>query len=140
MAEPRSLTFAVAGVPVAMPRPKARAMRLSSGKWTAQVYNPPDADAWKAAVYHAARIARGPGNMHFAGPVSLELMLYFPRIKEMATGRYSGSAIWKETKPDFDNLAKAVCDALTTLGLSSIGSANRSACLSVHIREKSSRE
>lgn len=47
----------------------------------------------------------------FDGPLELTLYFGFPLIKSD-----KGKAAAMTTKPDFDNLAKSVCDALTDLG------------------------
>lgn len=47
----------------------------------------------------------------FDGPIELTLYFAFPNIKAD-----KGKVKPMTTKPDFDNLAKSVCDALTDLG------------------------
>jgi Holliday junction resolvase RusA-like endonuclease len=120
----KSLSFFVSGIPKGQPRPKAFARNMG-GKWAARVYDPGTAEHWKSQVAVAAREALKVFTEakllapHFAGPVALKLELFFPRPKS----HFRSSGALKEsapsyvcTKPDFDNCAKAVADALTQLG------------------------
>jgi Holliday junction resolvase RusA-like endonuclease len=112
------ITFHVEGEPVPQPRPKARAMRID-GKWTARVYNPSDADSWKITVNDAARrhLPREP----ITDPVAVVVIAWLPRpLAHYGTGRNASllkpsAPTYCGTKPDGDNLIKAILDALTTL-------------------------
>ena len=91
----------VAGTPKAQPR--VRAFRRGRH---ASVYTPDSADAWKAAV-RAAVLEKTSGATLFAGPVSLRLEFVLQRPK-----RLRGLCVPHASKPDIDNLAKAVMDAM----------------------------
>lgn len=101
--------FAVHGTPKGQPRPRA----FSRGGFT-RVYDPGTAEGWKSQIAVAARPFLCE---QFVGPVHLKIDFYFPRPKA-----HSGKHGLKPnaprlciTKPDADNAAKAVMDALTEL-------------------------
>ena len=111
MREP--LIIFVAGIPKGQPRVKAR--RFGN---RAAVYDPGTAEEWKGLVRMetAAKWDKAP----FAGPVELGLHFVFGRPK--AHLRKDGTEkhwapVHHTSRPDSDNLAKAVMDALTNLGL-----------------------
>ena len=101
----------VAGNPKGQPRPRAFARN-----GTARVYDPGTAEGWKSEV---ALALRGWANRHFAGPIDVSLTFYFTRPKGhyYTSGEVSKSAPDAYIKkPDADNLAKAVLDAMTGIG------------------------
>lgn len=107
------LTFFVNGDPKGQPRARACRRGAFSG-----VYDPGTADAWKWAVRAAAKDVWD--GQQFTGPLCVNLTFYFRRPK----GHYRSNGALKDTAPDFhttkpdrDNLDKAVMDALTTLGV-----------------------
>lgn len=107
------ITFAVSGEPKSQPRPKA--MRRGS---FVHIYTPATAKVWKGLVASAAKPFLSP--VPIEGPLSLSLDFRFVRPKSHFTskGALSKSArLAHTTKPDADNLAKAVMDALTDAGL-----------------------
>jgi len=93
-----SASFFVEGLPKAQPRP-----RFARG----HAYNPDTADDWKAAVEVAAR-EHLKGRKPIKGPVCVHIMAMFPGLKK--------GGEWHVKKPDVDNVAKAILDALTTAG------------------------
>jgi Holliday junction resolvase RusA-like endonuclease len=107
-----TISFAIQGVPKGQPRPRAFAFK---GK--ARVFDPGTAEAWKSQIAEAARphLPAEP----LGGPLVLSIDFYFPRPKKhfLKTGLRLGAPTWFCSKPDADNAAKAVMDALTTLGL-----------------------
>lgn len=107
-----SFEFFVAGLPKGQPRPKA----YNRGKH-AGVYDPGTADGWKDYVRSAAR--RVAPKQPMQGPVALRMIVNFPRPKAhlRKDGRLRpGAPIFHTSKPDSDNVAKAVMDAITNLG------------------------
>lgn len=108
-----STIFFVTGDP--KPQPRARAA-VRGGH--ARMYNPSTADAWKAAVRVAAAEA---GLMAAAieGPIKLELQFQFCRPASHSTkaGIKPTAPQYHTQRPDLDNLAKAVMDALTDVGV-----------------------
>lgn len=103
--------FDVLGDPKGQPRPRAFARH---GK--VRVYDPATAEGWKSSI--AATVAQ-PVTRH-DGPVGIALVFRFARPK----GHYRRNGTLVPTapmhhtaKPDADNCAKAVCDALTQIGV-----------------------
>lgn len=103
------------GKPKPQPRPRAFARGGRAG-----VYNPNNADEWKAQV--SAGLVKY-ANMDIKKPFNLNLDFYMPRPKShYGTGRNAGklkeSAPSYHTRtPDIDNLVKAVMDAITVLNV-----------------------
>lgn len=120
----KTIEFDVSGIPKAQPRPRAFARRMGSQVFV-RAYDPGTAEAWKCAIAMAAKpyLAEVPteanGLKPTSIPVQLGLWFYLPRpkahwrpdmtLRDWAPEVHTG-------KPDSDNLAKAVLDALTTLG------------------------
>ena len=110
-----AVTVWVPGVPKPQPRPRAFAR---GGR--ARVYDPGTAEGWKSAVATALRahIPETP----VTDAVDVRVTFYLPRPKgHLGTGRNAAvlrpSAPRRPTpRPDLDNLAKAVLDALGELG------------------------
>ena len=109
----KSLSFFALGTPVGQPRPRACIRGRHAG-----MYDPGTADAWKAAVASAAKAAWD-GRI-FSGPIRLSLTIYMPRPKHhfRANGVLKPTAPrWHTSKPDRDNVEKAVKDAITHAGI-----------------------
>lgn len=109
------ISFFVPGHPKGQPRPRAFAKRYGS-TWTARVYDPGTAEGWKSCVALAA-LPHLRGKL--AGPlmVTLEFRLARPKAHLKSNGLLRPDApAYHTSKPDADNLAKAVLDALTQLG------------------------
>lgn len=108
-----SLSFYVSGTPVGQPRPRACIRGRHAG-----MYDPGTADAWKAAVAAAAKAAWD--GRQFTGPVKLTLGVWMPRPKShlRSNGELKPSAPrWHISKPDLDNIEKAIKDAISTAGV-----------------------
>lgn len=110
------IEFVVAGHPKGQPRPKA----FVRGK-RAAVYDPGTAEGWKGQIALAAKPFLP--SMPLQGPLELSIEFSFLRPKSHY-GTSKGTPYlkdcaptWHTSKPDLDNLAKAVMDALTQLGL-----------------------
>lgn len=103
--------FFAEGIPKGQPRPRAFAV---NGK--ARVYDAGTAEGWKGCVAAAARqyLPREP----LGGPLSLSVSFQMPRPKSHVGKRGLLPSAPREhlSKPDVDNLLKAVMDCLTTLG------------------------
>lgn len=99
------------GEPKAQPRPRAFAR---GGK--ARVYDPGTAEGWKSSIAQAFEPHAGE---LYAMPVLVEITLYFPRPKgHFGTGKNADKLKPKAPahhlkKPDADNCAKAILDALS---------------------------
>ena len=102
------ITFKVDGIPV----PKARPRFTKVGNFV-QTYTPKKTADWEETVRWTAKGAMGPTDL-LETPLSLALYFRLPTPKSWSKKRteaeISGSG--PIVKPDFDNLAKAVCDAL----------------------------
>ena len=109
------IEFFAHGIPKGQPRPRAFARKMG-GKFVARVYESHTAEGWKSAVAEAAKshLPEKP----LEGPVGLLIELYFPRPKSHSTkkGVREDAPYWHTSKPDADNAAKAIMDALTVLG------------------------
>ena len=109
------IQFFVEGIPKAQPRPRA-----AHHKGHVRVYDPGTAEGWKGRIAMQAIHCR-PEFPHL-GAVSIELTFQMPRPKNhFGTGKNTGelkdSSPFKHlSKPDIDNLEKAVLDELTMLG------------------------
>ena len=117
-----NLRIYVNGIPKGQPRPRGFAMQnKKTGKASVRMYDPGTAEGWKSQVAEAFRDSLP--ETPFMGPVEVTLAFVMPRPKnQYRTGKHSDElrpdapTLYVKT-PDADNLAKAVLDALTTLGL-----------------------
>ena len=106
----------VVGDPKGQPRPRAFAR---NGK--ARVYDPGTAEHWKSQI--ARRFEwRGPGLREYElGALAVVLQFRFARpkshLRKDGTLKPDAILVQHVSKPDADNLAKAVLDALTTVGV-----------------------
>jgi Holliday junction resolvase RusA-like endonuclease len=103
-----TISFDVEGVVKAQPRPKACRRGNRAG-----VYDPGTAKSWKERVYSEAIKHRTPKPIETG--IALTLIFRMPRPKGHYTtkGLRSEAPLSHEIRPDADNLAKAVCDALS---------------------------
>lgn len=114
--------FTVMGEAKGQPRVKAFARKLKDGSTVARVYTPGTAEAWKSAIAMEAKDA-GLAGLMSSGPVRIHIVCYFQRpVKHFGTGKNAqtikqGAPDAHTQTPDFDNIAKAACDALTTIGV-----------------------
>lgn len=105
--------FFAAGIPKGQPRPRA----FSRGGH-ARVYDPGTAEGWKSAIAVAAQANRLAGQFQ-ERPLRVELRFTFARPKShrRTCGLVKdGAPRFHTSKPDADNAAKAVLDALTQIG------------------------
>lgn len=109
MNQPEFFAF---GTPKGQPRARAFAMK---GK--VRMYDPGTAEGWKSAVAAAAKPYI---NTFAAGPVRVSITFEMPRPKSHRTKAGElrmDRPVFHVGKPDCDNLAKAVLDALTAIGI-----------------------
>lgn len=125
--EDNTILFRVNGTPKGQPRPRAFAR---GGR--ARVYDPGTAEGWKSEIALAARASVPPKPLE--GPLNVRIDLWFARPKGHYTkkGLKDSSPLEHTSKPDADNCAKAVLDAMTTLGF--WGDDSQIACLLIHKR------
>ena len=104
----------VSGAPKGQPRPRA----FARGGMV-RMYDPATAEGWKGAIADEWRRSV-PALVKITTPVSLSLAFLMPRPKSHfnSKGVLKASApAYYPRKPDADNLAKAVMDCLTQLGV-----------------------
>lgn len=110
-----AILFDVPGVPVAQPRQRTRVVQTSDGRTFAQNYTTKrdPVNVFKAAVQLSAQAAhQGP---LLTGPLAVRLTFILPRPQSMTWKTRPMPRVWAPKKPDVDNLAKAVCDALNNV-------------------------
>ena len=104
-------TLRANGLPKAQPRPRA-----FSRNGRAAVYDPGTAEGWKGAVAVAAKELEG---LALQNALSVTLTFFMPRpkyhFKSNGIVKASSPVFMHDIKPDADNLAKAVLDALTAV-------------------------
>ena len=109
-----TITFFAPGIPKPQPRPRAFARN-----GMARVYDPGTAEGWKSAIAVAAKEVLP--DKPLAGPIGLRIVFLLPRPKShyRANGNLLDKcrAFCHAQKPDLDNLAKAVMDCLSTIGM-----------------------
>jgi Holliday junction resolvase RusA-like endonuclease len=108
-----TLRVQIPGEPVAQGRP--RAFRMGKG---VRMFDPPKSRAWKSYAVDALRAAGAPdGRVLFpAGPVEVRVLAVFTCPK--GAHRKVPVPRCRHTKrPDAENVAKAVLDAVTTAGI-----------------------
>lgn len=107
-----SLTITVAGEPQSQDR-RTRQLRAKDGRVFSGTYLLPQTRKWREAILLAARRHPDFPRDPWDGPVRVSIEAFFPRPKAMCAKKYPPGEIRKNTKPDADNLVKAVLDALT---------------------------
>lgn len=105
------LTFVVNAVPVAQPRAKATAINGRARMYEAKKSHP--IHDFKASVRMAASAVYQGAPVD--SPLSLYLAFFFPRPSNKKWKKRPMPAYSHTGKPDADNLAKAVMDALNKL-------------------------
>jgi len=96
--------FTVYGKPVAKARP--RVVRLPNGQ--SRTYTPKATASWEEMIRYQA-LGHRPAAL-IDGPISVDATFYLPKPKSRRK-----SDVWADRKPDWDNLGKAVTDALEGL-------------------------
>jgi Holliday junction resolvase RusA-like endonuclease len=103
----------IRGDPKAQPRPRMFRRGSHIG-----VYDPGTADAWKRAVVLGIKAVWN--GQPYGGPLHVIIGFRMPRPKAHTRKDgtlKAGAPIYCTSKPDADNLAKAVLDAMTDLGV-----------------------
>lgn len=113
------ISFFVPGVPKGQPRVKAFARKMG-GKFVARVFTPGTAEEWKSQIALAGAAVKPV--VPFVCALKLRLTFQLPRPKNhFYTGKRADvlrddAPRYHTGKPDSDNFAKAVMDAMTVLG------------------------
>lgn len=105
----------VHGLPKGQPRTKSRALRLPGGRIVTRHYTPASGADWREDVRAAvARLAP----VTLTGPVDVAAVFYLPRPKShfRKNGLRPDVPRYLTGKPDLDNAAKLVLDAMTSIG------------------------
>lgn len=108
------LDLFIPGIPKAQPRPRAFARRIGN-KFMARVYDAGTAEAWKSCIAIVVNPVKPVSPVE--GPVRLTIDFFLPRPDRLCRKKDPPAAILHTGKPDRDNLEKAVCDALTQIGV-----------------------
>lgn len=102
----KSFTLSIPGPPVAQPR-----HRISTRGGYAKAYLPKD---HPVHVFKKAIALQAAGYIHFAGAVEVSIVAWFPMPSSWSKKkRREHEGRWHIQKPDGDNIAKAVLDALS---------------------------
>lgn len=97
-------------------QPRARAFAMGRGK--VRMYDHGTAEHWKGQVALAAHDYLPSAPLEGPLMVRLTFMMKRPKAHFRSNGLLKDTApLWHDKKPDADNAAKAVLDALTTLGM-----------------------
>ncbi|MBL8757514.1 MAG: RusA family crossover junction endodeoxyribonuclease [Phycisphaerae bacterium] len=106
------LVITVPGKPASQDR-RTRQLRAKDGRQFAGTYLLPQTRKWREKILFAARRHPDFPREPWEGPIRVSIEAFFQRPKAMHAKKYPTDAIRKNTKPDADNLVKAVLDALT---------------------------
>ena len=103
------LTWVTEGEPKAQPRPRAASF---GGK--ARIYNPSTADEYKKSIgVDMLLSAKERGvELPIDGEIFMDICLFFKRPKRLCRKKDPDEAIWHTSKPDCDNVAKSILDAI----------------------------
>ena len=107
-----TLTITVEGEPQSQDR-RTRQCRTRDGRVFAGTYLLAETREWREKILATARRHPDFPREPWDGPVRVSIEAFFPRPKAMYAKKYPAGEIRKNTKPDADNLVKAILDALT---------------------------
>ncbi len=107
MAE-HSFSFVVPGMPIAQPRPRS-GVNKKTGKACVYRDDKHPVHIFRQAIRLAAQMTRPPG-WSLDGPMRVDCVFVFPKTKK--TPKLVDGRTYKTTKPDNDNMRKAVLDAM----------------------------
>lgn len=115
MTERTRINFSVPAIPIAQPRQRQRIINGKGGKSFASNYTPGKhpVNDFKAGVRMAA--CQAYQGAPLTGPLGVVVLLVFPRAKQQIWKTKPMPRLPHTKKPDFDNCAKAVLDALNGL-------------------------
>jgi Holliday junction resolvase RusA-like endonuclease len=97
--------FTVPGPPRGKGRPR---FDSRSGR----VFTPSDTVAYERTVAAHARLVMGPPSAFPPGPVEVEVLAVGPRPQKLHRKADPDGLLWRQAKPDADNVLKVVLDAL----------------------------
>ncbi|MFM2089550.1 MAG: hypothetical protein RLZZ127_39 [Planctomycetota bacterium] len=104
------LQVTIPGIPIGKGRPRSSLRRSAAGGTFIHHHTPEKTQRWEsmAAVFIRAR-AQG---MRFDGPLELSYVAVFPRPQRLMAKKHGDGRIPHTAKPDIDNIAKALMDAM----------------------------
>lgn len=108
-----TLVIIAPGLPVAQARHRDRVVTPKRGPAFVHRYTPTKTQAWRERVLHAARTTPGFPAEPWTCGIRLTMEAFFKRPQRLCRKCDPDGAVRKNTKPDADNLVKAVMDALT---------------------------
>lgn len=118
----QAIAFAFPGVPIAKGRPRALARLVKAGgitKAIVQLITPPETRQAEAKLQKLARAyMAAQGGEPFAGPVRMQIVAVYPppaSWPKRLHAALSEGVVYHTSKPDADNLAKLVGDALNEI-------------------------
>ena len=123
MTSPLRHAFIVPGIPVAKGRPKF----VRAGKFV-RAFTPTKTVRFEERVRLSAEAA---GVTPLEGPLELLIVALFP-MRGQPLKRSRRPACWKATKPDADNLGKAVADSLNGIAYKDDGQVVRLSVVKMH--------
>lgn len=107
------IEFEVPGDVMSQPRARAQVVQRVGRKAYAHIYTPDTARSWREQVLWHARRTPGFPDEPWTGVVLITIDAFFARDAELQQSRYPAEAFLMDEPPDFDNVAKAIMDALT---------------------------
>lgn len=107
------LVITAPGLPVAQSRHRTQVIALPGRRPFAHHYTPDRVMAWRRAVLAAARATPGYPAEPWTGAVRLSMEAFFERPQRLSRKSDPDGPIRMNVRPDADNLAKAVMDALS---------------------------
>lgn len=106
-----NIVFKIPAVPVAQPRHRAAVINGRAVTYEAPKSAPIHAFKATCRLAYETHMDAGP----FAGPLAVQLWCVFPRPQSKTRKANRERRLWHASRPDCDNLAKAVLDALNGL-------------------------
>ena len=108
------VNFFVAGIPKPQARPKVFHRTLKSGKGFTTTYSPKT--NWYSLVYIKALETKNSLKKRLCGALQVVLQFYMPTPKSLSKKKIE-KIYYVDKRPDVDNLAKAVMDAINQVGI-----------------------
>jgi len=108
------IQYTVVGIPKPQARPKTFHRTLKSGRAFVTTYSPKS--DWYHLVYSETLKQKQKLKERLSGALELKLMFYLPIPKSLSKKK-RGMLMYVSKRPDVDNLAKAVMDAINNVGI-----------------------
>ncbi|HHK42098.1 MAG TPA: RusA family crossover junction endodeoxyribonuclease [Planctomycetaceae bacterium] len=109
-----SVFFILPGKPVGQGRPRMRTVKTKDGRSFASAYDPAKSRNYKSLVQDiAARALEDVGGQILSGPCSVHIHAKAAWPRSQWRKRTPRPLSWWTGKPDIDNIAKAILDAMS---------------------------